>query len=118
MTRRGVNIMFAALAALALALPVAARDDLAKPSRPIVKARMDLPNAATIEGKQLKPGSYIVTADDSKVTLSLGGKVVAEAPVEWKGENGKSPYTSFVVESNQIKELHFDGKTRYIVISQ
>ena len=42
------------------------------------------------DGRQeLKPGTYRVTADDSKVTLTLDGKVVAEAPVQWKDETNK-----------------------------
>jgi hypothetical protein len=104
------------LAALALALPVAAKHDT-NDSKSTVKASMDLPTAAILAGAELKPGSYAVSADDSKVILSRDGKVVATAAVQWKDEHGKARYSTIVTDGSQIREIHFNGKTKYAEIS-
>jgi hypothetical protein len=111
-----MNFVMTVLAALALALPVAAKHDT-NDSKSTVKASMDLPAAATLAGAELKPGSYTVAADDSKVTLSRNGKVVATAAVQWKDAPSKAQYSSIVTEGSQIKEIHFNGKTKYAEIS-
>jgi hypothetical protein len=113
------NFAVTLLAALALVIPASARDNGAKNSKSTVNATMDLVNPATIAGKQLKPGTYDVKADDSKVTLSLNGKVVAEAPVQWKDEKSKSKFSAIVTdgEGNQVKEVHFNGKSRYVELA-
>jgi hypothetical protein len=116
MSRRGMNFVMTILAALALALPVAAKHD-ANDSKSTVKASMSLPSPASLAGTQLKAGDYAVAADDSKVTLSLHGKVVATAAVQWKDERGKAQYSTIVTDGNQIREIHFNGKTRYAEIS-
>ena len=116
MSRRGMNFAMTVLAALALALPVAAKHD-ANDSKSTVKASMDLPNPAILAGTEIKAGSYTVAADDSKVTLSRDGKVVATAAVQWKDAPSKAKYSAIVTEGNQIREIHFNGKTRYAEIS-
>jgi len=118
MNQRKVSWVLAVLAIIALALPVAARNDDANPPRAIVTMSVDLSNTATLGGTVLKAGSYSVRAENSKVTLSRGGKVVAEAPVEWKNETGKAEYSSIVTDHDQITEIHFSGKTKYIAISR
>lgn len=119
MSRFAMNCAVTLLAALALVIPASARDNGAKNSKSTASATMDLVNPATIAGKQLKPGTYDVKADDSKITLSLNGKVVAEAPVQWKDEKSKSKYSTIVTdgEGNQVREVHFNGKTRYVELS-
>lgn len=117
MTHRVTTIVLTVLVALALAIPAAARHDAANDAKQ-VSTRMDLLNPATLSGKALQPGSYAVTADESKVTLSLNGKIVAEAPVQWKDEAGKARYSAFVTDGSQIREIHFSGKTRYIEVAQ
>jgi len=118
MSHRGISLMFAILAAVALALPAAARNDTPTQPKQIVSMSVDLNNAATLGGTNLKPGSYSVKADGEKVTLLRGGKSVAEAPVQWKEENGKASYSSIVTEGGRIKEIHFSGKSKYVEISQ
>lgn len=119
MSRFAGNLAITLLAAIALVIPASARENGAKNSKSTVNATMDLVNPATIAGKQLKPGTYEVRADDSKLTLSLHGKVVAEAPVQWKDEKGKATYSSIVTDGdeNQVKEVHFNGKSRYVELS-
>ncbi|MGH9713570.1 MAG: hypothetical protein ACRD5M_09760 [Candidatus Acidiferrales bacterium] len=118
MSQRVLSIAFSVLAALALALPIAARDESSTQPKTIVSMSVDLSNAATLGGRQLKPGNYSVRADSVKVTISRGGKMLAEAPVQWKDESGKAEYSTIVTESNQIKEIHFSGKTKYVEITQ
>jgi hypothetical protein len=118
MSRRGISYVFAALAALALAMPFAARANAGNNSKSTASATMDIVNDATIGGKQVKAGTYDVKADETKVTLSHNGKVVAEAPVQWKDEQSKPQYSSVVIDSGAVKEIHFNGKGRYAEISQ
>jgi septal ring-binding cell division protein DamX len=118
MTRRGINVVLSMLVALALALPLAARVDKSKDAKSTASASMDLLNSATLAGKQLKPASYTVKVDETKVTFLQNGKVIAEAPVQWKDAANKAQYSSIVTDGNQIREIHFGGKTRYVEISQ
>ena len=112
-----MNFVMTILAALALAMPIAARADDSKTVKPVSRVAVDLHNAATLAGKDLKPGTYQVSADESKMTISRDGKVVAEAPIEWKDGQSKASYTSVVVNSNQIAEIHFGGKAKYISVA-
>ncbi|HXZ11530.1 MAG TPA: hypothetical protein VEG64_03975 [Candidatus Sulfotelmatobacter sp.] len=117
MSHRATTIGLAVLVVLALAVPAMARHDAANDAKQ-VSTRMDLLSPATLSGKALQPASYTVSADESKVTISLNGKIVAEAPVQWKDEAGKARYSAFVTDNNQIREIHFSGKTRYIEVAQ
>ena len=118
MNRRGMNLILTVLAALALALPIAARDGDTNPTKIIVSMSVDLSSPASLGGTALKAGSYSVKADSAKVTLLRGGKVVAEAPVQWKDEAGKAEYSTIVTDNNQIIEIHFGGKTKYVAIAR
>jgi hypothetical protein len=118
MSQRRMGFVFTVLAALALALPIAARSDNTNPPKAIVSMSVDLSSPATLGGTELKPGSYSVRVDSVKVTLSRGGKAIAEAPVQWKDEAGKASYSTIVTESRQIKEIHFSGKSKYVEITQ
>ena len=118
MSDRRMGFVFTVLAALALALPIAARSDNTNPPKAIVSMSVDLSSPATLGGTELKPGSYSVRADSVKVTMLRGGKAIAEAPVQWKDEAGKAAYSSIVTESRQIKEIHFSGKSKYVEIAQ
>lgn len=120
MSRRALHLAFTVLAALALVLPAAARANNGNKSKNSVSATMDLLNPATLGGKQLKPGTYQVKADDSTVKIIKDGKTVAEAPVQWKDESSKSQYSAIVTDGDgkSIKEVHFNGKTRFAEISE
>ncbi|HUJ31542.1 MAG TPA: hypothetical protein VLY23_09700 [Candidatus Acidoferrum sp.] len=118
MSRTGIGTVLAAVAALALALPVAARNNNAgKTSKSTASATVEILSDANLGGTQLKAGTYNVKADETKVTLSRNGKVVAEAPVQWKEDAAKSQGSSMVVEAGTVKEIHFNGKTRYAELS-
>jgi hypothetical protein len=115
MSRRGFNLFAPILVALFVAMPLAARDN--GKNGKATTAQVDILSTLTLAGKQVKPGSYRVTADDAKVTLELNGKVVAEAPVTWKDESSKPRSSNVVSTDDQIKEIHFNGKMRYVSIS-
>jgi hypothetical protein len=114
---RKVNFLLPILVALVLAMPLAARDVRADNSKS-TKATMDILHEVSLAGKQLQPGTYTVSANDSKVTLAKEGKVVAEAAVQWKDETSKAKYSDIVIVAGQVKEIHFDGKMRYVEIAE
>lgn len=114
-SHRSLNFVLTALVALALAVPMLTRDAAAKNSK-LTKTTMDILSTATLGGKEIKPGTYTIQADDSTVTILQGGKMVAEAPAQWKDETSKSDGSKIVVQNNQIKEIHFDGKMRYVEV--
>jgi hypothetical protein len=76
MSRSRMNCVLSVLAALALAMPLAARSSAGK-SKSTARASMDLVKEASIAGKQLKAGTYDVEASESTLTLMQKGKVVA-----------------------------------------
>lgn len=114
---RKMDFLLPILVALVLAIPLAARDVRADNSKS-TKVTMEILNEVSLAGKQLKPGTYTVSAGDSKVTLAKDGKVVAEAPVRWKDETSKAKYSNIVTVGDQVKEIHFDGKMRYVEIAE
>jgi hypothetical protein len=118
MSRRGVNFVLPILVALVLAMPLAARDNGSKNSKAITTTTMDVLSQISLGGKMIQPGTYQVSADDSKVTLAKDGKIVAQASVEWKDENSKVKSSNFVTVNEQIKEIHFGGKMRYVEIAE
>ncbi len=70
----------------------------------------------TLAGKMVKEGTYQLKMDDSTVAFMAGGKVVAEAPGEWKDSSEKAAYDFLRVEGNAIKEIHMAGQTRYFSV--
>jgi hypothetical protein len=113
---RKVNFLLPILVAV-LAMPMAARNASANNSKP-TNVTMDILTQASLAGKMLEPGTYTISADDSKVTVARNGKVIAEAPVQWKDETNKSKYSNIVVVGDQVKEIHFGGKMRYVEIAE
>ena len=122
MLRNKMNGVLAVLATLALVLSIASHTTTAKDAKstvtPIVKSDVKLLDTAKLGSSDLKPGDYSVTADDTHAKFFKGGKVIAEASIQWKDESSKAKYTTVVVESSQIKEIHFSGKMKYVEITQ
>jgi|ERR1700693_1544506 len=81
-----------------------------------IRSNFTLASPAKLGGAELKAGDYNITADDTKVTLKVNGKVVAEAKVEWKDGASKASQTSLLIAGDEIKEFRFEGKTRYAVV--
>ncbi|HTV57746.1 MAG TPA: hypothetical protein VMJ93_02650 [Verrucomicrobiae bacterium] len=118
MLRRISVRIIAALAVLALALPLTAGLAAAKNSPDQIKTDVQLLNPATLNGLQLQPGTYTLTADSTQVKFIQHGKVVAMAPITWVDQPSKSAYTAVVVTDNAVQKIFFSGKTRYVAISR
>jgi hypothetical protein len=117
MSREFTKRLLGVMLVLAMAIPAMAGPRVSKSERATVKSTLTLPSAITIAGKNLKPGVYSVVADESKVKISLDGRVVAEAPIQWADATGKIQQTAVVLDSNnQLKEIRFSGKSRYVVL--
>ena len=116
MFRRGVIFPFVVLAGLLVALPLVAAEMPAAKSK-TTTTTVDVLKPLTLAGQQLKPGTYSVSADDSTVTLQLDGKMVAQAPVQWKNETSKAQYSGVVAVDGVVKEIHFGGKMKYVTIA-
>jgi hypothetical protein len=97
-------------------IAVGAQNNTANATRQVVKANLRFHSATHLVGTALNPGTYTVSADGSKVTLSQHGKTVAEAPIQWKDEQAKARHSSVVSDSGQVEEIHFAGNKQYIVI--
>jgi hypothetical protein len=118
MPRRAKSVVLMLLVALAQSLPLGAQNDTANATKPVVKDHMKCARCTSLAGTALKPGTYTVVADSSKVTLSQHRKTVAEAPVQWKDEQGKARHSTIVTESDgRVTEFHFRGQTQYIAIA-
>jgi hypothetical protein len=116
MSRTMVHRLLAMTLTLALALPLLAVPGFARTTTSTaVKSTFTLADPAMLGGKTLKPGQYSVTADESKVTLKQGDKIVAEMPAQWVDGKDKQSRTTLVLEGNQIQEIRFGGQTRYVV---
>jgi len=118
MSRFGIASVLSLVAGLAIAMPLAARSNAGNNQKSTVTAKMDIVNDATVGGKEVKAGTYDVKVNETKVTLLRDGKVIAEAPVEWKEEPTKSSYSSIIVDSGAVKEIHFTGKTKYAQLTE
>lgn len=115
MALRGWNLVATFLLVLLMAAPLAARHP-AKTAKATTQANLYSP--VTLAGKRLKPGEYRIAANDSTVTLAIDGKVVVEAPVEWKDETTKPKSSTIEVTAGKVIAIHFSGKMRYVVIVQ
>ena len=117
MLHRRTSLALTIVAGLILAIPLAAHAFAPAKNPNAITATMDIFNPVSLAGKQLKPGTYVVTADDSKVTLTLNGKVVGEAAAQWRDSADKARSSTIMASDGKIKEIHFAGKTRYLEIT-
>ena len=117
MSWRKANVVLPIFVALMLLMALTARATAANDSK-VTSAQMDFLDAVSLGGTQISPGTYSVIVDDSKVTVKQGGKMIAEAPIQWKDQARKAPYSNIVTVGDQVTEIHFGGKTRYAAITQ
>jgi hypothetical protein len=90
----------------------------AEPAESAVETSLHLFHAVRLSGKELQPGIYSLVANSSKVMLKRSGKIVADASVQWKDGGKKEFATHVVLDGNNIKEIRFAGRARYIVVQQ
>ena len=108
--RRNSWKYFVALVALSVMLVPA----FAKP----VTKTVDLVSPQKIAGKELREGSYLFKVDDTKLTILLKNKVVAEAEGRWEPRDSKVEHDTFVSgPGGQIQEIRFAGEKRVFVIA-
>jgi hypothetical protein len=105
------------VAALVLVLSIGLQTLSAKDTKMGTSTTVTVQNSTWLGGQEIKPGDYTVSATESELTISRYGKVVAQAPVQWKDEATKPRYSTIVTDGNKIKEVHFGGKTKYVEIS-
>jgi hypothetical protein len=110
-----MSVVLAIVAALMVA--VAAYASAPAKDAGTTKETMEIWNPVSLAGTPLKPGTYVVTADDTKVTFARNGKVVAEAAAQWKDRASKARSSTIVANEGKIKEIHFAGKARYLEVS-
>jgi len=110
--------LLAMLTVAAILLLLLARSANTEGVESAVKSSLHFFHAVRLSGKEVQPGTYSLVANSSKVMLKQSGKVVAEAPIQWKDGGKKEFATHVVLDGNNIKEIRFAGRTRYIVIQQ
>ena len=100
--RLRVKHYLAALAVLALTVPVWART---------YKAPLALSKNTTIGSAQLKPGSYELTADDTKNELNIlqKGKVIATVQGQWVRIPPTAQTAGVDTDNDKITQVRFSG---------
>jgi len=90
------------LAVLTLTIPVWART---------YKESLALDKNTTIGSAQLKPGSYELTADDTKKELNIlqKGKIIATVQGEWVKIPQKAQSPGFDFDHDKITQVRFSG---------
>ena len=87
---------------------------------------VELLSPATLNGKELPPGSYKVSwtgeETDLKVTFVSGKKIVAEAAGKLVERSSKAPESGVVSRKDgkgtlQISEIRFGGESRVLVLA-
>jgi hypothetical protein len=118
MSRRIFAQFMTLLAVMAFSLPLLAAPRASTIAAPTLKTSIIIADRVTFAGKQLEPGNYEVVARESKITVSRDGQKIAEAGAEWRDEQHPPRTSSIVLDGNQVKEVHFAGKTKYIAVAQ
>jgi hypothetical protein len=97
-----VKYYLAGLAVLVLTIPVWART---------YKQSMVISTGMTIGSTQLKPGSYDLTADDSKMELNIlqKGKVIATVQGQWAKIPRKAQSSRVAFDHDKITGVQFSG---------
>lgn len=74
----------------------------------------------TVGSTKLSPGQYNIKADASHVTFALesNGRVVAQAPIQWKDESSKPTSSNVEYSDDKVVAIHFKGKSRYAALSE
>lgn len=100
--RLHVKYYLAGLAVLTLTMPVWART---------YKASVFVTNNTTIGSVQLKPGSYDLTADDTKKELNIvqKGKIIATVQGQWVKMPQKAQTGGVDMNDDKITQVRFSG---------
>lgn len=117
MTRNRLCQVFALTLLLAVALPVIAapNNSMVLTGNILAKGTFDLVGSKSLNGTTLPPGEYKVVASDSQVSFLIKGRIVAQAPIQWK-DIELADTNAVVDQSGSIQEIRFKGKGRSAVI--
>lgn len=111
-----ISRLAAILAVLAISFSFIPSKSLAKDVKSGWKATIYVSSSVMLGGKELKPGDYQFTAEDTNLKVTRDGKLITEATIQWQDGQSKAGSNSLVVEGNQVKEIRFGGKTRSAVL--
>jgi len=106
-----------AVAALAVTLPVLAKD--AKPATETKPktVTMNIYDATKLGDMTITPGKYKLVLGSDKVTVENGNnKVLATVPGHWEDQKRKQTATGFTMDNGQVKEIFVDGEARTFVV--
>lgn len=69
-----------------------------------------------IGGTEVKPGEYVIRADDggSQLEVLSRGKVIAQVPCQWTQMDQKARASEVDVDNGQVTEVKFGGKNSAI----
>jgi hypothetical protein len=67
----------------------------------------------TIAGTEVKPGEYVLRAEDGGTQLEVvsKGKVIAQVPCQWTQLPQKANASEVDVDGGQVTQVKFGGKT-------
>ncbi|HKW87644.1 MAG TPA: hypothetical protein VJN21_02700 [Candidatus Acidoferrales bacterium] len=113
---KSLQLLVLALA-MALSLPAFASSKHKKSDpKPLAKSTFQLVGEESLGGTVLKAGSYLVTADESKISFWRDDRLVAEASIVWKELREPPQRNTLVLDSGKIVEVRFPGKNRSVVV--
>ncbi len=75
-------------------------------------------NTATIGSNTIRPGEYQIRTEEGSNQLEVlkDGNVVATVPCRWIHLDQKSEYSEILMNSNNVEEIQFAGKTEAVKI--
>jgi hypothetical protein len=111
-----ITAVLAAIPAISSVSGFAAPLPKSASAKTTLKTTVEVMHDGTLGGKPINKGTYTLEADESKVTFTSHGKVVAEASAAWKDDKGKASADTIVTDAGAIKEIRFGGKSRYLII--
>jgi hypothetical protein len=109
MRAKSLKSVVAFLVLLAFIVPAFAKE---------INRTISLPDQTKIAGKTLKRGDYTFKVSDTKLTIEMNNKVMAEATGRWEPRDKKVATDGFSTGADgQVQEVHFAGEKRVFVVT-
>jgi hypothetical protein len=106
-----------AVATLALALPMMAKDTKPANSDKAKSATLTIDSPVKFGSTTLKPGTYRVVIDNDKATIENGNTVVASASGRWEDRKQKTDLTGFETTNGQVDDVFLHGDSGVFVLN-
>ena len=103
---------------LVLGIPVIALAGSKQDAKAVVTTSFQLVGGEVLNGTTLEQGEYTVIAREAEVSFVRNGKVVAQAPIQWKDLGKKARQNTLLSEAGSIQEIQFGGKTESAVVRE